>query len=62
MTDNWHELTWDSMGPEKREVVIRRARWVTGKGTLNSVGRRLLRSDWANICDGTRNILIRNAA
>ncbi len=61
MTDTWHQITWDAMNAEKRETIIRRARWVTGKGTLNFVGKRLIRSRWADICEGTRGILIRNA-
>ena len=61
MTDHWPKITWDAMSAEKREAVIRRARWVTGKGTLNSVGKRLLRSSWDDICGGTQNILLRHA-
>ena len=61
MTDHWPQITWDAMSAEKREAVIRRARWVTGKGTLNFVGKRLLRSSWTDICEGTQNILVRHA-
>ena len=55
------EIAWDTLSAGEREIIIRSARWVTGKGTLNSVGRRLLKSQWADICEGTQDILIRNA-
>ena len=61
MTDKWYEITWDAMSAKRREAIIRKSAWITGKGTLNFVGRRLVKSQWADICEGTQNILVRNA-
>lgn len=51
---------WDGLDPQQRTAVLSKAGWITNKGGLNVIGKRLLNTSWEQITGGTREIIARN--
>ncbi|MBP8286048.1 MAG: strawberry notch family protein, partial [Rhodoferax sp.] len=54
------DVQWDSMTPDAKTDVLKRAGWRTNAGGLNVVGKNLLKKKWADIVEGTQATITKN--
>lgn len=55
-------IGWDAMGAAEREELVRRAGWVTRKGGLTVLGKRISGGKWAELSPAARNALMHHVS
>ncbi len=53
---------WNELQETERLALVVRCGWITAKGSLSSIGRRILNAEWFDLSEAARNVIERKLA